>query len=129
MNSDVKPRVLDVGQCDMDHGSITRLLKSEFDATVDRARDVDQVNHLLQFYEYDLILVNRIFDANGDEGQSLIERLKSGEPAVNAPIMLVSNFDDAQATAQQSGAVAGFGKSAIDSPETVELLSAHLKAT
>lgn len=126
MDANTKPRVLDVGQCDLDHGNITRMLKAEFDASVDRARDVTQVNHLLDFYEYDLILVNRLFDANGSPGQDLIDELKS--TGQQAPIMLVSNFEDAQATAQQSGAVPGFGKASLDAPETVELLGTYLRA-
>ena len=127
MRSDVKPRVLDVGQCDLDHGNITRLLKSEFDATVDRARDTAQVSHLLDFYAYDLVLVNRLFDADGSAGQELIDQLKSGEQATTTPVMLVSNFEDAQAAAQQSGAEPGFGKANLESPETIDLLGAYLK--
>lgn len=126
MDADRKPRVLDVGQCDLDHANITRLLKTKFDAAVDRARDAAQVNHLVDFYEYDLILVNRLFDADGSPGQDLIDELKS--TGQQAPIMLVSNFEDAQATAQQAGAVPGFGKASLDAPETTELLATYLRA-
>ncbi len=124
--SDAKPRVLDVGQCDLDHSNITRMLKECFDATVDRARDNAQVDHLLDFYEYDLILVNRIFDADASSGQDLISRLKSGDAATETPVMLVSNYEDAQDTALLSGAVKGFGKSALGTEETIKLLSLYL---
>ncbi len=127
MGDNSKHRILDVGQCDLDHGNITRMLKENFDATVDRARDNAQVDHLLDFYDYDLILVNRIFDADGSSGQDLIARLKSGDSATDAPVMLVSNYDDAQATAQESGAVKGFGKANLDAPETTNLLGFFLE--
>ncbi|GJM25341.1 MAG: transcriptional regulator [Phycisphaerae bacterium] len=124
--ADSKPRVLDVGQCDLDHRNITQMLKNEFGAAVDRARDNAQVDHLLDFYDYDLILVNRVFDADASSGHDLISRLKSDESAADTPIMLVSNYDDAQDKAEASGAVKGFGKAALASPETIELLGSFL---
>lgn len=127
MTDSAKPRVLDVGQCDLDHHNITRLLKDHFGATVDRARDNAQVDHLLDFYDYDLILVNRIFDADAGSGHDLIARLKSGDSPTDTPVMLVSNYEDAQTTALQSGAVKGFGKSALQSAETIDLLGSFLR--
>ncbi len=126
MGDNSKLRVLDVGQCDLDHGNIKRMLKEKFDVSVDRARDNAQVDHLLDFHDYDLILVNRIFDSDGSSGQDLIARLKSGDNPTEAPVMLVSNYEDAQATAQESGAVKGFGKANLEAPETNELLGFFL---
>ena len=40
----------------------------------------------------------------------------------NVPFMLISNYEDAQAQAVELGAVPGFGKSSINSSETVERL-------
>ena len=40
--------------------------------------------------------------------------------------MIVSNFEDAQKTAVEAGAVQGFGKAALDSDETKELLAKYL---
>jgi two-component system, chemotaxis family, chemotaxis protein CheY len=56
----------------------------------------------------DLVLVNRVLDGRFEDesGLKLIERLGGAGPAV----MLVSNFPDAQAAAEQAGALPGFGK-------------------
>ena len=40
--------------------------------------------------------------------------------------MVVSNFEDAQKTAVEAGAVQGFGKAALESNETKELLAQYL---
>ncbi|MFH1110708.1 MAG: hypothetical protein V1790_16145 [Planctomycetota bacterium] len=37
-----KPRVLNVGQCDYDHGNIRRMLSEEFGADVERAADTEE---------------------------------------------------------------------------------------
>lgn len=126
MSESTPPRVLDVGQCDMDHGNISRLLKDNFGALVDRAKGIDQVMYMTGFYDYDLVLVNRIFDADGSEGQDLIRRMKESDDLRDIPVMLISNYVESQESAVQAGAVMGFGKDALDAPETVSLLAAHL---
>jgi len=42
------------------------------------------------------------------------------------PVMLVSNFADAQAQAVESGALPGFGKAALNAPETLARLKEQL---
>jgi CheY-like chemotaxis protein len=121
-------RVLDVGQCALDHGNISRLLKDQFGATVDRAASYDQVFYMAGFYDYQLVLVNRIFDADGSEGLELIRRLKTDPATRDMPVMMVSNYPDAQAAAQEIGAVPGFGKATLEAPATIELLSRVLGA-
>lgn len=123
MTGEAALRILDVGQCDPDHASIARMLKMHFDVTVDRAKSIEQVEYMMGFYDYDLVLVNRIFDADGTEGLNLVEQLgKNGK----ARVMLVSNLADAQASAVALGAVTGFGKAELDDPATVERLRAVL---
>ena len=119
-------RVLDVGQCNPDHTAIATLLKNEFGAVVDRAAGYEQIQHMIGFYDYDLILVNRILDADGSEGLVLIEQLKTDDATRAVPVMMVSNFADAQAEAQASGAVLGFGKNALSDPATVAQLRPYL---
>lgn len=126
MPADVKPRVLDVGQCNPDHANITRMIKARFDAVVDRAASIDQVMHMVGFYDYDLILVNRLFDADGTEGMELLRQIKADETMRQVPVMLVSNLADAQEAAVDAGAVPGFGKASLDTPETIELLTPFL---
>lgn len=125
MSQDDRIRVLDVGQCDPDHANISRMLKENFDAIVDRAKSIEQVMYMTGFYDYDLVLVNRIFDADGAQGLDLIRQMKASDDLRETAVMLVSNFDDAQDEAEQAGAFRGFGKDALGSPETIARLAAR----
>lgn len=116
-------RVLSVGQCALDHGNVSRVLRSEFGADVVPAATADEALAAVRQGGFALVLVNRIFDADGDSGLELIKRIKA-ESAV--PVMLVSNFADAQAQAQEAGARPGFGKAALGAAETLTRLREHL---
>lgn len=120
-----KPRVLDVGNCDPDHGSICRLL-SQFDADIDRVMFVDEAKEMLTKNTYDLVLVNRLIFADGSDGLPLVTHIASEMDATAPPIMMISNFEDAQQRAMDAGAVPGFGKSALNDQATVELLNQYL---
>ena len=117
-------KVLSVGQCAMDHGSISRALQGGFGADVTPAATADEALAALRGGGFALVLVNRVFDANGDSGLDFIRRMKSETP--NVPVMLVSNFADAQAQAVESGALPGFGKAALNAPETLARLKEQL---
>jgi DNA-binding response OmpR family regulator len=122
----VTKKVLDVGQCNLDHGNISNLLKREFDAEVQRAHSFDEATKMASDTPYDLILINRILDADGTAGMAVLHELKN-QPATNAfPVMIVSNFQDAQDEAVKSGAESGFGKSELDSDSTRERLAQFL---
>lgn len=72
----------------------------------------------------DLILVNRILDGRyeDEQGLGLIRRaVQRGVPA-----MLISNYPDAQAAAEQAGAVPGFGKSEARSDKAAGAIRAAL---
>jgi CheY-like chemotaxis protein len=121
-------RVLSVGQCWADHGSIASTLKKEFGSDVDQADSAEMALDRLRNGAYSLVLVNRVFDADGGSGVDLIRRVKS-DPQLNAlPVMLVSNYDDAQAEAVAAGATVGFGKAALGRPQMVERLKLFLAA-
>lgn len=120
-------RVLDVGQCDMDHGNITQLLTTAFGAAVDRAHSAKEAIEALTSTEYDLVLVNRVFDADGFEGLGFIQQTQEETATRTVPVMLVSNFDDAQDSAVALGAVRGFGKADLHENATIELLTAALR--
>lgn len=110
-------RVLSVGQCFADHSSLSRTLKKHFDADVVAADSASEAIGLLEQQTFDLMLVNRVFDANGASGVDLIRQLMQGVPQATVPVMLVSNYEDAQREAVAAGARPGFGKSALAQPQ------------
>ena len=104
-----QPRILSVGQCHMDGPRIRRHLESTFEATVDSAESASEASDEMAARDYDLVLVNRILDATGEQGQDVV-RDAVGR---GVPVMLVSNFEDAQKKAVDAGAKPGFGKAAL----------------
>lgn len=119
-------RLLDVGNCDPDHGVIRGLLQSHFDVTIDRVMFVSEALAALSRQKYDLVLVNRLIFADDSPGSALIEQMKANPALAATPIMLISNFADAQAAAVAAGAVPGFGKAKAAAPATVDLLAKYL---
>jgi two-component system, chemotaxis family, chemotaxis protein CheY len=75
---------------------------------------------------FDLVLVNRLFDADGASGIEWIRQVQADERLRKVPILLVSNYADSQEEAVAAGARPGFGKSALHLPRTVELLGQYL---
>jgi CheY-like chemotaxis protein len=119
--------VLDVGQCGMDHGAIRHLVERELGAKVAQAHDLEDALTQLRASAFDLVLVNRKLDANYADGMEVIQAIKADVQLAALPVMLVSNFPEAQAAAVAAGAEPGFGKSALNTPATRELLSRFLK--
>ncbi len=110
-------RVLSVGQCFANHSSIRRTLEEHFAVEVIPAATMAEVKARLQEDRFDLILVNRIFDADGVSGLGLIEQLKQDEKTQDMPVMLVINYEDAQKEAVARGALPGFGKASLGQPQ------------
>ena len=121
-------RVLNVGQCGFDHRSISSYLADRFGARVERADGLDDAQQALRDGRFDLVLVNRVLDMDGSSGLELIQRLKEDpQGSLKAtPVMLVSDYPEAQRMAVELGAVPGFGKSEIQSPATFDRLRALL---
>jgi DNA-binding response OmpR family regulator len=119
-------RVLSIGQCAADHASISDVLSRHFRAEVVPAEDLSEAISQLRRARFDLVLVNRLLDANGSSGMDVIKELKADEAFHQLPVMLVSNFDDAQREAIQAEAEKGFGKGALSNPATVERLRPFL---
>lgn len=119
-------RVLDVGNCGPDHGAITSMLQSHFDADVQQAHAADEALAMLAQSTYDLVLVNRIFDRDGTSGMELVQQVK--QQFEQTPVMLITNFAEHQTAAVAVGAEPGFGKNAVGSTETVQLLEKYLNA-
>jgi two-component system chemotaxis response regulator CheY len=120
-------KVLSVGQCSADHGSISRLLRDQFDAAVVAADSADEALTELRRGSFDLVLVNRVFDLGGS-GLEFVRSLKADATLQTAPVMLVSNFAGAQQQAIELGALPGFGKSSLSDPATHARLAIVLGA-
>jgi two-component system chemotaxis response regulator CheY len=119
------PRVLDVGQCPPDHAALRRLLEG-LGAEVVQAHALADTLAQLRAGGIDLVLVNRKLDLDYSDGLEIIRRLKA-EPALRAvPVMLVSNYPEAQAEAVAAGAEPGFGKAQLDDQETRRRLERFL---
>ena len=119
-------KILNVGQCDFDHSNISQALAQNFNVEVQRASTHDQAVQLASETSFDLILVNRLLDIDGSPGMDVLESLKSNPETKPTPVMIVSNYDDAQDKAVTAGAVRGFGKTALTAPETVLMLQEYL---
>ncbi len=120
------PRVLDVGNCDADHGRIRQFLTTNFECDIDRVMFVDEARARLAAQTYALVLVNRLIFADATPGLPLVD-LVQGLPAERRPaVMLISNYDDAQAEAVARGAMPGFGKAALGTPDAVARLATVL---
>ncbi len=119
-------RILSVGQCGFDHGSISRTMRDSFGAEVVPADTADEALEQLQQGAYDLVLVNRLFDRDGDAGLELIRQLKETPELSQVPVMLVSNYEEAQQQAVAAGALPGFGKSALGRPGMLDQVRAVL---
>ena len=125
----MKHKVLDVGQCNADNYRISELLTQNFDVRVDRSHSLAQAIESASKKTYDLILINRLLDADGSAGMDVLTSLKLNPSSAEIPVMIISNFQDAQDLAVENGAVAGFGKSALDSEETLTMLKQYLGDT
>jgi CheY-like chemotaxis protein len=113
-------RILNVGQCRIDGPRLTSFLTTEFSPTVDAAATKDEALALAAQHPYDLCLINRLLDRDRTLGTDVIAALRAAHPTL--PLMLVSDRPTAQSEAVALGALQGFGKSALDSPETEQIL-------
>jgi hypothetical protein len=67
-----------------------------------------------------LILVNRELARDNSSGLDLVSELVAIKPP--APVMLVSDYEEAQAAATQLGALPGFGKGNFETTATLARL-------
>ncbi len=119
--------VLSVGQCGFDHGSIAATLAKHFACDVTPvATAAEAERRLAAGPPPDLVLVNRRFDADGDDGLALIRTLKQSPARAAVPVMLVSNYAEDQTQAEAAGAAPGFGKAELARPETLDKLRPFL---
>jgi CheY-like chemotaxis protein len=119
-------RVLDVGQCDFDHGAIRRLIEDEFAAQVVQAHGLNDALVRLKNDPFNLVLVNRKLDSDYSDGLAVVRAIKADASLADTPVMLVSNYPDAQEAAVAAGAQPGFGKAELYQPATREKLRPFL---
>lgn len=120
-------RVLSVGQCFADHSGITRALRGAFGAEVVGADSARQALEHLRQEQFALVLINRVLDADGSSGLELVRAIKAEEQLRDVPVMLVSNYEEAQGQAVQAGALPGFGKAALGQPRMLARVEAYLR--
>ena len=113
-----QPRVLDVGNCGPDHSSIRRMLTANFGAEVSQTHGLDDTLAALAKISFDLVLINRKLDSDYSDGTAILERIKAQPEYLNLPVMIITNYAEHQATAVALGALSGFGKLEINTPET-----------
>lgn len=119
-------RVLDVGNCDQDHGSIQNLIQRHFAAEVVRVHGPDDALAALRAGPFELVVVNRKLDRDGSDGLALIRQIKADEQLRATPVMLITNYAEYQAQAVAAGAESGFGKSELGDERVVQNLSRFL---
>jgi len=119
-------RVLSVGQCAADHYGISLTLRQAFGAEIEPASTQAEALRLLRQEPFAVVLVNRIFDADGDSGVDLIRRVKADEGLRTTPVLLISNYADAQNEAAEAGAEPGFGKAELGRPEMLDIVRPFL---
>jgi CheY-like chemotaxis protein len=119
-------RVLDVGNCGVDHAAICALVKRHFDCDVIQADGPEDVFRELQQGQIDLVLVNRKLDRDYSDGIELIKQIKANPATTSVPVMLVTNYPEHQDAAITVGALRGFGKLEFEAPATKERLAAVL---
>lgn len=120
-------RVLSIGQCGFDHGSIAATLRKHFGAEVVAADGPADAAVAIAAARPDLILVNRKLDADGGDGLDVLRGLKQDPTTADLPVMLVSNYPEFQAQAETLGAESGFGKAELARPETIDKFSRFLR--
>lgn len=116
-------RILDVGNCGPDHAALSRMLKSGFGAEVRQTDHIEDTLAALAAESFDLVLINRKLDCDYSDGMEVLKRIKQHSNLSTVPVMLISNYEDAQAEAVAHGALLGFGKLQLNAPATRERLS------
>jgi two-component system chemotaxis response regulator CheY len=122
------PSVLSVGQCNFDHVQIARHFEQVFGARVRGVATFEEALAALRGARFDLVLVNRVNDSDGQPGLDLIRSVKAEAGLAAVPVMLVSNYPEAQRQAEALGALPGFGKSSLAAADTLARLKAILGA-
>ncbi|MBK8397415.1 MAG: response regulator [Leptospiraceae bacterium] len=112
--------IMSVGQCNPDHNALSNFMTRNLECNIIRIDSTEEAIEALRKQSVDLVLVNRKLDVDYTDGTILIERMKKDEALRVIPIMLISNYPDAQEEAIGKGAVRGFGKLEFQSNEVIK---------
>jgi CheY-like chemotaxis protein len=121
-------RVLDVGNCGIDHAAIRGMLEKTFSVDVVQADGPGDTLMLLKQQPFDLVLVNRKLDQDYSDGLDIIKTIKGDSRLSAIPCMLVTNYPEQQQVAVQAGAEYGFGKKELYAEATQQRLARILGA-
>src|SRR4051812_1688771 len=111
-------RILLVGHCNIDGPRLQEVLSSEIPGSrVERINSDADLDRTVG-EGADLLLVNREPVGFDESGLDLIRKVCGDHPGTR--VMLVSDYPDAQERAIKAGALPGFGKGQIGSPELAE---------
>lgn len=124
-----KKRVLDVGNCGVDHAAIRRLIEGRFEAEVIQHHSQAEALRALQQESFDLVLVNRKLDRDFSDGIELIHAMQAAPQLAKIPVMLITNYQDHQQKAVQAGATLGFGKAELHDPATLDRIAQVLETS
>ncbi len=118
-------RVLLVGHCGPDSWMLKSMIARTLpDHRVELVNDEESLNRAIADGA-SLLLVNRVLDGRFAQ-ESGIDLIRSRAAAGGPPMLLISNYEDAQAEAEAAGARPGFGKAALNRPEAADRLRAAL---
>ncbi len=104
--------VVSAGSCSPDNAALARVVQKLTQVDWIAVESGAELKQLLVDKSPDLIFVNRVFDATGEDGIEIIEEFAKASNE-SPHMMLISNFDWAQTKARAAGALAGFGKSQL----------------
>ena len=119
-------RVLDVGNCDMDHGNLRRLIEGSFDAKLVRCHTQGEALDALRAAGASLVLINRQLDHDLTEGIDVIRAIKGDPDLAATPCLMLTNFPEFRQAAMEVGGEPGFGKRDLFHPDTRVLLARYL---
>lgn len=111
-----------VGHCGIDGPRIQSQIISILDGVeVAMANDPDALNEVVG-QGVDLLLFNRElgFGFEDGEGVHVMTKVRQSHPDVK--LMLISDYPDAQAAAEEIGALPGFGKADLGTPKVEKAL-------
>ena len=110
--------VLSIGQCRPDSAAIAHFFKAHFEVDVLTADLPDQALAFIETNSLDLVLINRLLDADSSDGLEILKQIRSHKTKNGIPVMLISNYPEWQQKAVAMGASYGFGKAELNLPET-----------
>ena len=118
--------VLSVGQCGPDQTALAGFLNAHFDVQILTSDLLPDTLETLRGRTVDLVLINRKLDADYSDGMEILTSIREDPALRDIPVMIISNFDDAQQAAVAAGAARGFGKAELSDPATRDTVAAIL---